>query len=146
VIYGAGVMTPIPINLLTQSLLSGFAVIATPVGIVFVLLVVVIGLVGILVRSRIPAYAGAILTVGAFLLNLHFIAIFPLDNMSRLLISMTVQSSSPISSRLYAVVGKVLYNFGFLLLPFIICIVAMELVSRPPKKREEDTYSNWPDQ
>jgi hypothetical protein len=139
-------MTPIPVNLLTQSLLSGFAVIATPGGIVFVLLVVVIGLIGIFVRSRIPAYAGAILTVGVFLLNLHFVAIFPLDNMSRLLISMTIQASSPVSSRLYAVVGKVLYNFGFLLLPFIISIVAMELVIRPPKKRDEDTYSTWPDQ
>lgn len=135
-------MTPIPVNLLVQSLLSGFAVIATPAGIVFILLVVVIGAIGIYVRSRIPAYVGAILTVGVFLLNLHFVAIFPLDNVSRLLISMTVQASSSVSSGLYGVVGKVLYNFGFLLLPFIISIVAMELVSRPPKKRDKDTYSN----
>ena len=139
-------MTPVPVDLLIQSLVSGFAVIATTAGIVFVLLIVVIGLIGIYVRSRIPAYLSAILTVAIFLLNLHFVAIFPLDSMSRLLISMTVQTNSPVSSRLYGVIGKVIYNFGFLLIPFIISIVAMELVRRPPKKRTDDTYTNWPEQ
>lgn len=139
-------MTPVPVDLLIQSLVSGFAVIATTAGIVFVLLIVVVGLIGIFVRSRIPAYLGSILTVGIFLINLHFIAIFPLDNMSRILISMTLQASSPVSSRLYGVLGKVFYNFGFLLIPFIISIVAMELVKKPPKKRTEDTYTNWPEQ
>jgi hypothetical protein len=133
-------VTPVPVDLLIQSLASGFAVIATTAGIVYVLLIVVIGLIGIYVRSRIPAYLGAILTVGIFLLNLHFVAIFPLDNMSRLLISMTIQANSPVSSRLYGVIGKVIYNFGFLLIPFIISVVAMELVRRPPKKRKDDTY------
>lgn len=136
-------MSSIPIDLLVQSLISGFGMIATKVGFVYVLLVVVIGLIGIFLRSRVPAYIALILTVGIFLLNLHIIAIFPLDSISRLLISMTVQGSRPIASRLYAVVGKVLYNFGFLLLPFIINIVAVELVSKPPKKREETPSSRW---
>lgn len=134
-------MSNIPVDLLVQSLISGFGMIATKAGFVYVLLVVVIGLVGIFLRTRIPANIAMILTVGIFLLNLHIIAIFPLDSVSRLLISMTVQASRPISTRLYAVVGKVLYNFGFLLLPFIISIVAIELVSQPPKKPEETTYS-----
>lgn len=136
-------MSSIPIDLLVQSLISGFGMIATKVGFVYVLLVVVIGLIGIFLRSRVPAYIALILTVGIFLLNLHIIAIFPLDSISRLLISMTVQGSRPIASRLYAVVGKVLYNFGFLLLPFIINIIAVELVSKPPKKREETPSSRW---
>ncbi len=135
-------MTPVPIDLLVQSLISGFALIATPAGFAFVVLVVVIGLIGILIHSRIPALFGEILIVGIFLLNLHIVAIFPLDTMSRLLISMTVRASSPISSKLYGLLGKVLFNFGFLLLPFVLSIVAMELVTRPPKKRDEDTYSN----
>ena len=139
-------VTPVPVDLLIQSLVSGFAVIATTAGIAFLLLIVVIGLIGIFIRSRIPAYLGAVLTVAIFLLNLHFIAIFPLDSMSRLLISMTVQVNSPVSSRLYGVIGKVLYNFGFLLIPFIVSIVAMELVQKPSKKRKEDTYTNWPEQ
>jgi hypothetical protein len=139
-------VTPVPVDLLIQSLVSGFAVIATTAGIVFILLIVVIGLIGIYIHSRIPAYIGAVLTVAMFLLNLHFIAIFPLDNMSRLLISMTIQVNSPISSRLYGVIGKVFYNFGFLLIPFIISVVAMELVRRPPKKRTDDPFSNWPEQ
>lgn len=137
-------MSSIPVDLLVQSLISGFGMIATKAGFIYVLLVVVIGLIGIFVRSRIPAYLAAILTVGIFLLNLHFIAIFPLDSISRLLITMTVQGSRPIASRLYAVVGKVLYNFGFLLLPFIISIVAIELVSKSPKKHEENPISRWP--
>ena len=139
-------MTPVPVDLLIQSLVSGFAVIATTAGIVYVLLIVVIGLIGIYVRSRIPAYLGAIITVAIFILNLHFIAIFPLDNMARILISMVLQANSPVSNQLYGVIGKVFYNFGFLLIPFIISIVAMELVRRPPKKRKDDTYANWPEQ
>jgi hypothetical protein len=137
-------MSNIPIDLLVQSLISGFGMLATKAGFVYVLLVVVIGLIGIFLRTRIPANIAMILTVGIFLLNLHIIAIFPLDSISRLLISMTVQASRPISTRLYAVVGKVFYNFGFLLLPFIISIVAIELVSKPSKKPEETTYSKWP--
>ena len=134
-------MGRIPFDLFVQSLIAGFAVIATPAGIVFVGLVVVLGLIGIVLHSRVPGYLGALLTLGVFLLHLHVLAIFPLDNVSRSLISMTVLSSNPIQTKLYGLVGKVFYNFGFLLMPFVLSIVGMELVVRPPKKGDEGPYS-----
>jgi D-alanyl-lipoteichoic acid acyltransferase DltB (MBOAT superfamily) len=134
-------MGRIPFDLFVQSLIAGFAVIATPAGIVFVGLVVVLGLIGITLHSRVPGYLGAFLTLGVFLLNLHILAIFPLDNVSRALISMTVLSSNPMQTKLYGLVGKVFYNFGFLLMPFVLSIVGMELVVRPPKKGDEGPYS-----
>lgn len=135
-------MGRIPFDLFVQSLIAGFAVIATPAGIAFVGLIVILGLIGIMLHSRVPGYLGAFLTLGVFLINLHIFAIFPLDNVSRSLISMTVLSSNPMQTKLLGLVGKVFYNFGFLLMPFVLSIVGMELVVRPPKKRDEGPYSN----
>jgi hypothetical protein len=45
-------------------------------------------------------------------------------------------------TKLLGLVGKVFYNFGFLLMPFVLSIVGMELVVRPPKKGDEGPYSN----
>jgi hypothetical protein len=127
-------MTTSP-EILYQGFLAGLALIVSTRGIMLLLITIVLCLIGIVIRWRGPAQLALILMLLIFFLNLHVLAIYPLDNTARSLMTLTGQSVS-LMTKVVGITAKALYNLGLILVPLLIYVVSIQMIGRPKTEEE----------
>jgi hypothetical protein len=118
------------LELFYESFLAGLALVLSTQGLIFILISIVLCVIGIFLRSRVPSQLVFILILLLSVLNLHVFAIFPYDETARALLLMTGQSVV-LMDKVVIILAKLFYNFGLVLIPFIIYMVSLSLVGQP---------------
>jgi hypothetical protein len=120
----------ITLEFLFQSFLAGLGLILSSRGMLLLLITIVLGILGIIIRTRGVPHLALILILLIFVLNLHVFKIFPIDSTAQNLISLS-NRAGPLSSKVLVIIAKAVYNAGILLIPFLIYMVSLAMVGQP---------------
>lgn len=118
------------LELFYESFITGFMLILSRQGLLFIMITIVLSVIGALFRSRGPSYLSFAMILLVLILNIHVYPIFPYDETARALISMSGSSGDPMDM-VVNILAKTAYNLGLVLIPSVIYLLSGTVVGRP---------------